>query len=176
MAGTTTTYGFPYPTLPDTPDGPAQIKALADAVDATFTRDASHSQRLTGADVRATQSVTTDILTATLTLAIARVVLISGKARFASDSTGGSDGVVGLAIAVDGTQVDWAGPVTVPAFGSTHGTFTPLSIPVFAASLAAGAHTIKLQADRDGNGVVNTLATSTFGTPAYKPTTLTIII
>ena len=31
--GTTTNYAWPYPELTDPPNGPAQIKALADAVD-----------------------------------------------------------------------------------------------------------------------------------------------
>lgn len=38
MAGTTPTYEFPYPTNSDAPDGPAQIKALAEKVETEIVR------------------------------------------------------------------------------------------------------------------------------------------
>lgn len=56
MPGSTPTYGFPYPTSSDTPNGPTQIKALADSLESKFaTNDSNINSLLAGGQPKGTQ-------------------------------------------------------------------------------------------------------------------------
>ena len=183
MPGTTTNLGFPYPLLAsDPPNGAQQIQDLANSLDAFLTPDDSHSTHLSGADLRCSQSTTQDILVASFTLTAQQVVWVGGKARFQADATSAARGYVGLIIVIDGAfDADHAqaGPVPVESYGAI-GAAIQVSIPIWPVVLAAGAHSVNLQADRDATGVINATGTTTAigggGGRTYTPTSLTVIL
>lgn len=170
MATTTSVYGWRIPVLGDDPNIPSDITNLADDVEAALSQD--YSLRLTGANVRLTESATTNILTSTFTLTAPAVLNVAASVRTINS---GADALLGITIIVDGTfsSERCAGPVAVFASGVS----AILDIPLRQVGLAAGAHTITLQADRNANGVVDATGTTTFGvgSRSYKATSLTII-
>jgi hypothetical protein len=188
--------GYPYPLdNSDPPDGGAQIQALAIAIDSdveaidartigTPSWDTSNSVYLTATpgsdpaspDKRLTQSATTDILTASFTLSHDQAVLVGAKALLVN--TGSATGATGICISLDGSMIPGHGQVGAVELGAT-GTSTDqinTAIPTFSVSLAAGSHTVILQADRDANGVINARSSTTPNGRTYHPTSLTIIV
>src|SRR5690242_6414918 len=115
MPDSTSRYSLPFPLLRgDTPNGAQEIQDLATAVesalgtvdDRTVTLpagDQSHSVKLTGADVRATQNTRTDILTTSWTLTHPQIVCFAAKAMFVADATATATGTVGMVVQVDGS-------------------------------------------------------------------------
>lgn len=129
---------------------------------------------LTGADVRATQGASTTILTVNVTLDRQRPVLLGASAR--ATNSGGSVGLWGICITVDGTFDGGlsAGPDQVlPPPGND--VRSQLVVPTQMKVMTAGAHVIRLQADRDASGTIDVTGGVTFNSRAYKPTHLAVV-
>lgn len=162
MSGTTPTYGFPYPTASDTPAGHTQMQSLATAVENNIiTKEA----RIAAMEVKFPRtlqaSTTSDLVLGTST----------------ADAAGGSVSftLTATSIVVVTMTFDWR--LTVLGTGYCYGQFavdgvTHAASSLFVAqsvetricgsrterlSLAAGAHTIKLQGRKDagtGTGII----------------------
>lgn len=131
------------------------------------------SSDLSGADVRATAGNTTTIITVNITLDRARPVLLGASARVTN--SGSLVGLWGIAITVDGVfdEAMSAGPdqaLAPPGNDMRSQLWLPDRIKV----LAAGAHVIRLQADRDASGTLDVTGGVTFNGRAYRPTRLVV--
>lgn len=138
--------------------------------------DTSSSVRRTaGSDLALPQNATTDILTATFTLAKAQPVKLGASVRF--DNSVSTPGLAALALLIDGTLDPYGtiGPVEVGGQGADFDRAT-VTIPTHAVHLAAGAHTVKLQSDRGGAGTIVATGAITFNSRSYVPTWLYVEI
>lgn len=188
MSDTTTNRGYTKPAITDNIVDLLDVATGFDEIDADvqalYVKDTSHSTYLTptggsdpgSPDKRLAQSATTDILTVSFSLTETQTVLIGAKALLLN--TGSATGALGLCVSIDGTRVTGYGEVGAVELGAA-GTSTDqinVAIPTFAVSLAAGSHTIVLQADRDANGIINARSTTTPNGRTYHPTSLTVIV
>lgn len=73
----TPTYGFPFPTLGDTPNGPGAIQALAEAVDTALADQGEHVRR-------GTFTASTDSTNGILTVTAAQLGLTAATGAVAS--------------------------------------------------------------------------------------------
>lgn len=155
---TTPNFGLPYPALSFSPDGPTQIKALADAVDAALTTEASTrstadatnartSPRLVGARLVSNANVTSlaDVAGCTVTFSTTNVntsVQISAVIDAVTTAGNYCEGVV----AIDGVDQPQKFHAESDGIGGPDS-----ATQVIAANLAAiGSHTIKLRAIQSG--------------------------
>lgn len=143
--------------------------------------DTQYSKRLSGAspgaDVRMSASATTDVLSSTFTLAKAQRVLVGAQLAYLADPAGAANGLLGAALLIDGVldPYGFGGTVNV-AQNPNVGSRGQIVIPTHAVDLAAGAHTIKLQGDRDASNVIDARGMVTFNGRNYIGTTLYIAV
>jgi hypothetical protein len=156
MSGTTPTYGFPYPTASDTPAGHTQMQSLATAVENTII---SKESRIAAMEVKFPRTFEAST-SADLTLGTA-----------SADATGGSVSFTLTATSIVIVACTFDMRLTVLGTGYCYGQFavdgvTNGASSLFVAqsvetrvnmarterlSLAAGAHTIKLQGRKDSS-------------------------
>ena len=189
MADQTVNYGIPKPTSSDPPDVPSDMGAMADAIDVLLLNlhtavdghvfgDGSPGTVTSGTAIRCTQSAQTYLATATFTLAAQQQVGFSAATVFIADSTSGSVGAAALAVEIDGSVPGngWGGPVNI-GVPNSDAERVQCVVPYFTKLLNSGSHTVKLRAERDGNGVINALRNSSLasgGNP--NPTLLNIVV
>jgi len=162
MSGTTPTYGFPYPTASDTPAGHTQMQSLATAVENNIiTKEA----RIAAMEVKFPRTLEAST-TADLTLGTSTADATGGSVSFTLTAT---------SIVIVTLSFDWR--LTALGTGYCYGQFavdgvTHAASSLFVAqsvetriggsrterlSLAAGAHTLKLQGRKDsasGTGII----------------------
>lgn len=158
---TTANFGLPYSATTDPPNGPLQIKALADAVDALLL---TFQAATAAADVKASRiqprqfysAVASNFTVAGLadvpgmsvsfsTVNVNTIVLVTINASITS--TGGN--YAELRLTVNGVDRTERIKVAQAGLAGTPGSFT---IPLTLA--AAGAYVIKVRAINSGSGVV----------------------
>lgn len=187
MPDTTTNRDYPKGVVTDNILDTLDVDQLADAIDADVQAlydiagtapigDSSHSLVLTGSDIALNTGGTKTILTQTITLTRDQWVMIGGRVSLVN-TTSGAGGQMGIYIDVDSAVIDelTTGNQSIGNQGSiTERIF--FSIPLFSVFLTAGAHTIRLRADKDSTvSTVNARATDVINITSH-PCALNIIV
>lgn len=178
MSKTTTIHGLPYPEDADSPDGPAQIKALAEALDALKYGSRSLKPTALVAGASGTLSLTEafqDVsgMVIEVAPAVASILLVTavfdlesivGKAEWSGDSfQAEAYGTVKLNSGADQTRQATllhiqSGKINPSSgLGGADGAYTLRGTfsQTYALALTAGSHTVKGRAKRNGNGKGN---------------------
>lgn len=161
MATTTSIYGWPVPELTDDPNGPAQISALANAVEDTVFGTTNVGVP-SDASTSLSPTAWTIIASVSFTLDVDKKVEIVGWARLVN--TGAGRPIVALQIVREGgTHLFGIGQSDVWGTGDATGTNISLVTPRRRVTLAAGSHTLYLLAYKDGAGTIDAKKTSSLG-------------
>lgn len=150
MSKTTTVNAIPYPEDTDAPDGPAQIKALAELLDTLKwgSRNLAPTVGMVNASggLLLTESAV-DVPGAVLeiTPAVASKLLVVSSFRLMARNSGGASGSIWL----DGVKSSKECGVSLT--GTTTGAASSVSVPLYEVlTLTAAKHTIKLRAQKEG--------------------------
>lgn len=183
MPGTTTNYALPYPTLPDPPNVPNDIQALATAVDTLIKGgltapigDAATNSVFLSSPIAFSANDNKNILTTSVVLTRNQWVILSGHALFANQTSSAS-GKIGIYIDVDAVVVPQltSGFIWMGAAGNIT-EFMTLALPSFSVLLAAGTHTIRLRGDRDGTTATHNAVGTQTQNQTHQPCSLTVIV
>jgi len=175
MPATTPTLGLPYPVLSDPPNVPADIQALANALD-TLVNGVTTVGYPSSASVSMGANAWTTLCSVNVTLPATQVVEIVAWARIVN--SGATRPITALQVLDGSTLLFGTGQVDVPGTGDNPG-FNPVDVyintPRRAISLTAGAHTLNLQAWKDSNGTLDAKQLSTFGTSTINVTGIEVM-
>ena len=157
MSGETTVNKLPYPSDSDVPNGPAQIKALAELLDTLKwgIRNLKPSYGVVeGSETLTLSGSFQDIVGAKLEISAAVSSKLLAIASFDFEAGSGTDSLRGT-LNVDSSDL----PAEAPFFPGVN-TARGSAVQLYSISLAVGSHTIKMRAKRAAGSAGKCFATS----------------
>jgi hypothetical protein len=169
MPSTTPTFGWSYGVLSDGPVDLLDVSELALGIDTTVAGTTTVSSTPTGS-ISVADGAWTTIATVSITLPVAQQVEIVGWARLVN--TGSTRAMVSLQVVDGSTHLFGIGETHMGSTSDSFGDEISVATPRRKVGLAAGAHTLNLQAYKDANGVVAAKHTDTYASQAIVTTAI----